>query len=319
MIELSSADAEIVDLATDVIAPSFPRLTAARSGKASIIPVLAKALIAAIRFPDPKPRHQADLMMPVARNISSLMSRSAPPVATYIVTSPATWSADRLLNALATLHVQQTGAPLSLILLTPGNAGLPKSLTDACDHFFSGRWQAVQTMTALEWRALADSNVMILGPDILVHDSRTIASLSVLVADDRVATSECVLVHPAEAMKGWSASVRSAGAVIWANGNGDEIVRPLTDIDLLPRTTYPIAATCSSLWMARAAWLAETNFVACHSDDALIAPASNPARLRVCTSLISATSVDKTISPPEAPSRSTDALPLSLRVKVLQG
>lgn len=97
---------------------------------------------------------------------------------------------------------------------------------------------------------LAEEDVLHLGPDIILHDDRTVATFRSLLDGD-AASASCPIVSCARRGKGWSVTVDDAGQALAASDNAAPIgLAPF--FAAFSRSVFPVHAQPRNLWAARA-------------------------------------------------------------------
>lgn len=202
---------------------------------------------AAIRLPRRKGIGQPELFMPVTDN-TAISHRAG---VTWLIEAKA-FDAKGLEEAILALAMQSGARADTIAFVGP----LDRRMLQKTTRLFPGRVEifgSINKATANFKTELAG----ILRPGVILHDNRSAAIFASLLSCDGVATASCVLIY-SEARGGhWHAVISDAGVP----AAGSERLEYALSTGQLWRTSFPVAAPPSDLWVAQsqrvADWLIE--------------------------------------------------------------
>lgn len=248
--------------------------------------VHALPFAATVRLKDAGAHSLPRLLTPVASNVYPLVKGGGDVHRVLVVARPNCFRSDGFQRTLETLR-SQIGVQAFSIILAAKEADIPRSALDACDATFPTAYAIGGPDGAVDGEDL----VLSLEADIIFHDRRIVHVLAGLLVAPAIASASCVLFHGQEGKKGWSAGGSFAGYVSCRRFGEDEGLLPLTNVDWLDRSVYPIVAPSSLLWMARRNDLDPLTLSAAVSEGGQqqVYPPCKDGQYHVCTTLMSAT------------------------------
>ena len=219
------------------IAASYPRLSG--------VALTGQLPAAALRWRADRSLSDAEWLEPIAQPLDLLPpARGAAQIVVAI--EPELWDAPALAAAFAALSLQQGSEAVQVCLIgdRPGDAVALAEQHFADRHELQADWDGLIDR-------LGDELVLNLGPGVILHDRRTLTTLSAMLATEGAATAACVLVSCDKRGKAWAIAPSDAGEAA-AAGDPDQL-EPLRDhVAGLWRTVFPVRNQPRDLWLARA-------------------------------------------------------------------
>ncbi|QUT04354.1 hypothetical protein KFK14_14915 [Sphingobium phenoxybenzoativorans] len=316
LVEIPAGTADLMALQPSGPASGFPYLSAARS-EGTWQNKAPDDLAVAIRISDGRELSASELLKPVAESGPPLAPAASARKILALLQYPG-WADCAPKTAIEALAQQQGSENISLMLADAPDP-LPANLADICEHHFPQRWRAVQTIDP-SWSAFDADAILYLGQNVIPHDSRTLATLSALIENRAVVSASCVMIRPEEAKKGWKISAESGGFVGWSDFEQAETLKPIKDLRILSRCTYPVAVQSADLWMAKIEHLKTMDMLPeALRGDSVSMPPSLDGGYHLMTSAISASLA----GPPKDIDTHLNAQALrhasTVRIKVLHG
>ncbi|WP_083276861.1 sulfotransferase [Sphingobium phenoxybenzoativorans] len=318
VISLPGVAVEAQDKQTPSVKFSFPSyVSRARPDSAnnrSPIP----SFPAAVRMLGRRELSQAEIISPLAREISPLAIGAVPHDALVIIGSE-TALAPELPAVLETLHLQTGSDRLSIFIISGDSVPVSETVSSACDEFFKGRWQT-GTSTPAKWSDLSTEAVIYIGQPVLFHDTRTIATLGAMLENEHVISATCSLIQSSEGKANWNTSVVFSGYVGYQDFGLEEAVRPLDTITWLPRSIYPVVDPGSAVWMAKANRLdtLTVNPITPASPRISLPPSDDKGH-HLITSLVTATISNNQCVGLNADTIETTSSAFGMRIRMLRG
>lgn len=261
LIELPLTDAGILKAGAPDHSAAWPRLIPGKACRLADRP-----LVAAIRQ-SPREPAEAELLFPIAQPVA-LGSQDCGAI-TWLVASEDI-APERLAQIIEALSLQAASSQASVSFLGEVSA----EIMSLANRLFVGR---VREFSEIEL-ALADVDsplVGYVGPNVILHDSRTAQLLSTILDGPGSESASCVIVFTERRGKGWHASVMDQGALAGLPGPDQS-----SGSQLFWRANYPASLPPRDFWLARtsdvAGWLQRAG------------PLRSNEGMHVCTSLVTA-------------------------------
>lgn len=198
---------------------------------------------AAIRSIGDRPLAESEILQPIAQPLAVL----APPARTrplVVAIEPQLWDVAALEAGMRALGLQRGSDEVRLVLIGSVDTERMAIATAAFGDRVKSRPDNHAFIEALE-----EEDVLHLGPNVLLHDDRTIVTLQSLLDD--AASASCPIVKCAKRGKGWTVAVSDAGLAS-AVTNSVEPLRLAPYFSAFFRSVTPVHAQPRDLWAARA-------------------------------------------------------------------
>ena len=319
-ISMPPLDASLLDLQPRRGAVAFPMLRLARDGGQSGTgePVQAFAPVA-MRYVDGEPageRQKASLLMPVGPGVPCpLLGAEIPPGATISVLARMTsQTGDGFRHLIESLALQSCANRVEVVAVGDWSDPWARNAAAAVIHrWFPERSRLVDRNGGAGESGALDSAaaqaeaefLLVVDTDLILHDPRTLETLTAMAARDVAASAGCMIVRPGFFKNEPEVVVQSAGYFGDARAGSDRYLVAEIDVyDSLRMATYPVAANSSSLQMWRAKTVETLGGFkhegAVEDCGDLASRALDAGRVHWCTSVVSAT-MRREDAPPVAP------------------
>jgi hypothetical protein len=227
--------------------------------------------VAAIRLPTAGSLSDSELLIP-ATGPGLVVAPDKPSDLTWIV-APQDWRRDNLVQSLRALSIQLDAEAHHIAFL----GDVDPEVLSAARELYPDRVSLSPDPASLSAK-LKTKLAGYLGPDVILHDARTVASLSRFLDDSAVVSAACLLVSAEKRGKSWHVSAVDAGSIPgWrehGSGNPSALAR------LFLRSSFPVLRPPRDLWIARSSivkkWLGNRP------------PARTSNGVHLCTALITA-------------------------------
>lgn len=197
---------------------------------------------AAIRRAPPKGLDDAELFKPISRGVATGDREGI----TWVI-EPRLWERRVLSEAIQAVALQNDAERDFLALLGFVDPDVRAAVTQ-------GFAESAQAFADFGSAVAASRSPLIgyLGPGVVLHDNDTATVLSNLLKDPKVATASCVLISTDRRGKRWHARIASGGAF---RSSRRSLIRAdfAFAAELLWRSSYPVEAPASDLWVGRTA------------------------------------------------------------------
>jgi len=261
LIEMPLTDAGILRTGAPDYSAAWPRLI---PGKACRL--AERAPIAAIRQ-GPREPAEAELLSPMAQPVA-LGSRDCGAITWLLASEDA--APEGLAKIIEALSLQAASSQASISFLGEVSA----ETMALADRLFLRRAREFSDIE-LALAAVETPLVGYVGPNVILHDSRTAQLLSTILEEPASESASCVIVHTERRGKGWHASVMDQGALAGLAGPDQSF-----GSQLFWRANYPASLPPRDFWLARTSdvtgWLQRAG------------PLRSNEGMHVCTSLVTA-------------------------------
>lgn len=261
LIELPLTDAAILKAGAPDYSAAWPRLI---PGKACRLG--ERTPIAAIRQ-NPREPAEAELLSPMAQPVA-VGSRDCGAI-TWLVASEDT-APEGVAQIIEALSLQAASSQASISFLGDVDA----ETMSLANRLFLGRASEFSDVE-LALAAVETPLVGYVGPNVILHDSRTAQLLSTILEAPTSESASCVIVFTERRGKGWHVSVMDQGTLAGLPGPDQS-----SGSQLFWRANYPASLPPRDFWLARtsdvAGWLQRAG------------PLRSDEGMHVCTSLVTA-------------------------------
>jgi hypothetical protein len=260
--------------------------------------------VAAIRYPKAGLTNVADLFMPIAPDVPTILNPTRQ-VRVLAVIPCAGDDIEEIADTLGSLANQSGPVSIELLLLSDRPSEISPEITALCSRLFEKRWKAAGNVpTAAEIGA--DMLALIRGT-VTLHDRRTIATLAALAEADDILAVSCLLISSPEDSKTVDAKISWSGTIGRADLGQPQMQAHAVSSLLLTTASYPVLAACPDFWIARTSKLGTLEGESFFEQDVILSPVgSGPHNMCLATSLVSA-SCGKVTDPSRATSRAINA------------
>jgi hypothetical protein len=275
---------------------------------------VAPAWPLAIRFVDfDLAALKAALLLPVAPEISGpLLCRDLPKETSITVVIPSCGErGDGFAALIESLQLQTVSDRVDVVAVLQSTQREAWTLVErTLSRHFGGRYRIVAydeaDLSAQLDRVLElvqGDYLLLTQSNVVLHDPRTLETLSAMIAQDGVASAGCMLVRPGVGRKEPDVVCQSGGFFLTPASEGTSGGGELSErecYELFSLATYPVAANSWALHMMRTATPRTLGGFASTSGDGidLAARASEAGMVHLCTSVVSAGIRHDVPSPP---------------------
>ena len=246
---VAGADSTMAALAVEI--PNGPTMPSpAVSGRFALaFPLLDGAITArpdlhcAIRIPIGRRLTESELLQPVAQPYDLAPPGTQRPI--IVAIEPGLWTQPALEAGLGALSLQRGNESLRIYLIgpsTPGQRSLAREL-------FHDRVETRPNVHSFV-DSLGDDDVMHLGPQVILHDDRTLDTFRSMLSQDGIASASCPIIACSKRGKSWDVKVAGAGSAVTGDENGG-----LLDLgghfETFWRKAVPIKVPPGDLWVTR--------------------------------------------------------------------